>query len=56
VGAAHCALPVQDRTQRYLVVSHVSFVPQLPALVHCTQLPVGEQYGVAPPHCASVVH
>jgi hypothetical protein len=35
------------------VVSQAKFIPQLPSVRQETHCPAGEQYGVAPPHCAS---
>jgi hypothetical protein len=37
------------------VVSQAKFAPQLPSERHATHCPAGEQYGLAPPHCASLL-
>jgi hypothetical protein len=48
-------LVVQALTQRYVVVSQARFIPQLPSERQATHCPAGEQYGLAPPHCASLL-
>src|SRR5580658_5302705 len=53
----HCASEVQVATHVPVVVSHVVFAPvQLALPTHATHSPAVEQYGVRPPHWASVVH
>ncbi len=47
---------VQLGTQLDDAMSQTSPLPQLPFAVHWTQLPALVQYGVIPPHCASLPH
>jgi hypothetical protein len=47
---------VQAGTHVCVLASQARFVPQLPLPTHATHWPAGEQNGVRPLHCASMVH